>query len=66
MTDIDVLIRAHDENERLRLSLSPEAIAGIIDRHAERQAGGRPKRGRTRYADPTGDTAAARADGERR
>lgn len=58
--DIDVLLRAHDENERLRLGLTPEQIVRALDRHQGRQ--GRPKVGRPRHTDPTGDTAAARAD----
>jgi len=64
MTELSILIRAHDENERLRLGLTPEQIVRTLDRHQGRQ--GRPKVGRTRHVDPTGDTAAARADRGRR
>lgn len=64
VTDIDALLRAHDANERLKLGLTPEQIVRALDRHHGRQ--GRPKTGKPRHNDPTGDAAAARADRGRR
>lgn len=66
MVDIGILLRAQQENERLKLGLTVDQIIAALQRREQQAGQVRPARGRpASHPDPVGEQACARADKDR-